>query len=92
MGVDGDPPESGTESLQLRVLGPMQVLRGGTEVDLGRPRGRLILALLVAEIDQVVSTDRLIEGVWGEEPPANDMHFSQPTSRTRRPCGRQNPT
>ncbi|RLE24833.1 MAG: hypothetical protein DRJ50_04095, partial [Actinobacteria bacterium] len=81
MGVDRDLRGVGTHSLELRVLGPMQVVRGGTEVDLGGPRGRLILALLVADVDQVVSTDRLIEGVWGDDPPntarkAAQVHIS----------------
>jgi DNA-binding SARP family transcriptional activator len=39
-------------------------------VALGGPKQRALLALLVLHANEVLSRDRLIEGVWGERPPA----------------------
>jgi len=54
---------------RVHVLGPLRVAHGGADIDLGAQRSRLILALLLANIDTVVSTDSLIDGIWGDEPP-----------------------
>jgi ABC-type branched-subunit amino acid transport system substrate-binding protein/DNA-binding SARP family transcriptional activator len=55
--------------VQFRVLGPLEVLDGGTALALGGPRQRLVLAYLILEANRVVSTDRLIDRIWGDEPP-----------------------
>lgn len=54
--------------MDVRVLGPMEVLLQGESIALGGPKQRALLALLVASAPRVVSRDLLIEGVWGEEP------------------------
>ncbi len=58
-----------TTDYDVDVLGPLTVLKGGTELDLGGPKQRLTLAVLIADIDHVVSTDGLIERIWGADPP-----------------------
>jgi DNA-binding SARP family transcriptional activator/WD40 repeat protein len=55
--------------MEFRVLGPLSVLVAGQPLSLGGPKQRLVLALLVLEANRVVSTDRLIDRVWGDEPP-----------------------
>ncbi|MEV0201736.1 BTAD domain-containing putative transcriptional regulator [Nonomuraea sp. NPDC050691] len=55
--------------LQLHILGPLQITLGGRPVDLGPARQRAVLARLVAEGGQVVSTDRFIEDLWQGQPP-----------------------
>ncbi|WP_235994764.1 AfsR/SARP family transcriptional regulator [Nonomuraea montanisoli] len=55
--------------LQLHILGPLQVTLGGRPVELGPARQRAVLARLVAEGGQVVSTDRFIEDLWQGQPP-----------------------
>lgn len=55
--------------MEFRVLGPLEVLDGGTALALGGPRQRLVLAYLILEANRVVSTDRLIDRIWGDEPP-----------------------
>ncbi|WP_210439395.1 AfsR/SARP family transcriptional regulator [Nocardioides xinjiangensis] len=57
----------------IEVLGPLQVRSGGTDgpggggaVDIGSPRHREVLAALVADAGRVVSTDTLLERVWGD--------------------------
>jgi predicted ATPase/DNA-binding SARP family transcriptional activator len=57
-------------SIDLRVLGPLQVVVDGIEVAVGGPRPRAVLATLLVHAGEAVSADRLIDQVWGEEPPA----------------------
>jgi DNA-binding SARP family transcriptional activator/class 3 adenylate cyclase/WD40 repeat protein len=58
-----------SEQVQLRVLGSFEVLVGGHVANLGGARQRLVLAGLVASRNAVVSHDRLVDIVWGDEPP-----------------------
>jgi DNA-binding SARP family transcriptional activator/Tfp pilus assembly protein PilF len=55
--------------VELRVLGQVDVLVDGTRVDLGHARQRYVLAVLVVEANQVVSTEQLVDRIWGEHPP-----------------------
>jgi ABC-type branched-subunit amino acid transport system substrate-binding protein/DNA-binding SARP family transcriptional activator len=55
--------------VEFRVLGPLEAIHGGTALALGGPRQRLVLAILILEANRVVPTDRLLERVWGDEPP-----------------------
>jgi DNA-binding SARP family transcriptional activator/streptogramin lyase len=52
-----------------RILGPLEVADGDREVVLGRGRQRSVLALLLLHANEVVSSDRLIEALWGDLPP-----------------------
>ena len=54
--------------VEIRVLGPLEVLSNGVDVRLGGRKQRTVLALLAAEVGNAVSVDALIDGVWGEEP------------------------
>jgi peptide/nickel transport system substrate-binding protein len=56
--------------VDVSVLGPLEVRVNGAAVALGGPKQRALLALLVLHANEVVSRDRLIEGVWGQRPPA----------------------
>jgi len=56
--------------VDIRILGPVEVVVDGESVALGGPRQRALLAVLVAAAPRVVSVERLIEGIWGEEPSA----------------------
>ena len=54
------------------MLGPLEVLADdGEALPLGGRRPRALLALLLFHANEVVSTDRLIDGIWGDEPPAS---------------------
>jgi hypothetical protein len=55
--------------VEFRILGPLEVLDGDRPVHLPRGRGRALLALLVLRAGEVVSTDQLIDWLWGERPP-----------------------
>lgn len=54
----------------FRLLGPFEVLRDGRTLDLGPHKQRAVLAALTIHANRVVSLDRLIDELWGEEPPA----------------------
>lgn len=57
----------------FRVLGPLEVTSGDDTVDrtvdLGGPKPRALLATLLVEPGAVVSVDRLVEAVWGDQQP-----------------------
>ena len=55
--------------VQFRLLGPLEAQDGERRVELGRPKQRVLLAVLLVHANQVVSLDRLIEELWGDEPP-----------------------
>lgn len=59
----------GTSSLEVRLLGPVQVVRAGREIAVGGPRQRAVLALLVLRAGQVVFAGQLVEEVWRGRPP-----------------------
>ncbi len=66
---DDGPGSGGAVPFEVRLLGPVQVLRSGGEVALGGPRPRAVLALLVLEAGRVVPAGRLIEEAWRGAPP-----------------------
>lgn len=61
---------STTASLVVRLLGPVRAWRNGAEVDLGTARRRAVFALLAMRANEAVSKDELVDGVWGDAPPA----------------------
>jgi DNA-binding SARP family transcriptional activator len=60
--------------MEFRILGPTEVVAGGRRVPLPSGRGRSLLALLALHAGEPVTADRLIDELWGEDPP--------PTART----------
>jgi DNA-binding SARP family transcriptional activator len=56
--------------MEVRLLGPLEVLDdAGQPVELRRQKQRALLAVLAMRAGQIVSTDRLLEDLWGEQPP-----------------------
>ena len=55
--------------MEFRVLGPLEVLDDGRLVDVGGAKQRAVLAVLLLQPNRVVSSDELIEAVWGGRPP-----------------------
>ena len=56
-------------AIDFRILGPLEVWREGGSLPLGGLKQRSLLALLLLQANQVVSTDRLVHELWGDEPP-----------------------
>ena len=57
------------EKLEFRILGPLEVRRAGGALALGGARQRSLLALLLLHRNEVVPRERLIDALWGENPP-----------------------
>jgi DNA-binding SARP family transcriptional activator len=64
--------------LRFEVLGPLRAWRGGTPLELGPVKRQAVLAALLLRQGAVVSHERLLDAVWGEEPPAGG-HKVPPT-------------
>ena len=60
--VKGEPVEFG-------ILGPLVVSRDGRKVEVGATKPRALLALLVLRREQVVTTETLVDEIWGDHPP-----------------------
>jgi two-component SAPR family response regulator len=55
--------------MEFRVLGPLEVVEDGRRVPLDRQRLRALLAFLLLHANEAISSDRLIDEVWGPEAP-----------------------
>lgn len=55
--------------MEFRVLGPLEVTKDGQALVVASARQRALLALLVINANRVLSADRIIDELWGEEPP-----------------------
>ena len=63
--------------LEIRLLGPFEVLAGGTPADVGGSKRRALLAMLALRHGRIVGVDDLVDALWGEELPAaprNALH------------------
>ncbi len=62
-----------TVEWDFRLLGPVSARFRGGAVNLGGPKARSLLALLLLNVERIVSTSALVEGLWGEEAPAGSV-------------------
>jgi DNA-binding SARP family transcriptional activator len=75
--------------IQYRVLGPLEVAVDGRPVELGPPRHRALLVLLLAQANYVVPATRLIDELWGDDPAASAGNIVQgAVSHLRKALGR----
>jgi DNA-binding SARP family transcriptional activator len=67
-------PEPGEARLEFGILGPLEVRCGGRQIELRRVKERTLLAMLLLQVNQVVSIDHLATGLWEDaeapRPPA----------------------
>ena len=63
--------------MEIRLLGLVEVRHDGGDVALGAAKQRAVLAMLALHANEPVSTDRLMEGLWGEAPPASAAKMVQ---------------
>jgi predicted ATPase/class 3 adenylate cyclase/DNA-binding winged helix-turn-helix (wHTH) protein len=74
--------------MDFRILGPLEALDGRQRVALGGSKRRAVLALLLLHANETLSTDRMIDELWGEHPPATAAKTLQVhISRLRKALG-----
>ncbi|HEY5172936.1 MAG TPA: BTAD domain-containing putative transcriptional regulator [Acidimicrobiia bacterium] len=80
--------ESLTGFVSLHVLGPVTGSVGACTVKITAPRQRALLAYLLINANETVSTSKLIDGIWGGSPPLHPESTLQiVVSRLRRALG-----
>jgi len=50
--------------MHIRLLGPLEVTRGGFPLALGGTKQRAVLAMLALRVYRMVSMDFLVDGLW----------------------------
>ena len=63
--------------MRWQILGPVAGVRGGAVLELGAPRQRAVLAVLLSRAGDAVPLSRIVEAVWGLDPPryaVNTVH------------------
>ena len=76
--------------LEFRVLGPLEALVDGLPARLGGPRQRALLAILLVHANEVVPVARLVDEVWGDDPPVTADNVLQTyVSQLRKVLGRE---
>ncbi|HEY5835759.1 AfsR/SARP family transcriptional regulator [Streptomyces sp.] len=74
--------------LECRALGEFSVLADGEVVDIGGPKQRLLLAVLLSRANATVRTDELVQALWHGRPPRTARKNLQAyVSRLRRIFG-----
>lgn len=56
--------------MEFLILGPLEVRSGSGAVHVGSSKQRALLGILLLHANETVSTTRLVDGLWGERPPA----------------------
>jgi DNA-binding SARP family transcriptional activator/Flp pilus assembly protein TadD len=75
--------------VRFAVLGPVRAWRDETELDLGQPQQRAVLAALLVREGAQVTLEELIDGMWGDEAPATSAQVIRSyISRLRLVLGR----
>jgi len=60
--------------MDFSVLGPLEVASGGEQVALAGAKQRAVLAVLLLRAGEVVPMERLVDEVWGDDPPPSAAH------------------
>ena len=55
--------------MEFRILGPLDIRDGDRTIPVGGGRQRRLLGLLILNANEAVSTDRIVEELWGERAP-----------------------
>jgi DNA-binding SARP family transcriptional activator len=84
------PPTERGARLEFGILGPLEARAGGEPVPLGGARQRAVLAVLLTHAGELVSADRLIDELWGDNPPGTAANVLQGyVSHLRKALGRE---
>ncbi|MFL5959048.1 MAG: BTAD domain-containing putative transcriptional regulator [Gaiellaceae bacterium] len=69
--------KGGSRAIEFRVLGSVEVVGDKGPLRLGAPKQRALLAFLLLNANTVVSRDRLVDALWGTEPPRSAVSSLQ---------------
>ena len=67
----------GSVRTRFAVLGPVRAWRGDTELPLGPPKQRALLALLLTEAGHPVAVHEIVDALWGQDPPDSAVNVVQ---------------
>jgi len=59
--------------IEFRVLGKIEAVSGGQSLRIDAPKQRSLLALLLIHAAEVLSSDFIIESLWGSDPPTGGV-------------------
>ena len=59
-----------TQALEIRLLGPFEVVAGGRPAEISGSKRHALLAFLALRRGRVASVDELIEALWGDQLPS----------------------
>lgn len=62
------------DDVEFRVLGALEVRLGDERLPLGGAKQRAVLAMLLLREGEVVPVERLVDEVWGDDPPPSAAH------------------
>jgi DNA-binding SARP family transcriptional activator len=65
------------DAVDFRVLGLLEVVHDGREIELRAAKHRMLVAALALHPNQVIPAERLIEFLWGGAPPASAANTLQ---------------
>ncbi len=59
--------------MDIRILGPLEVIDGDRRIEINAPKQRLLLAVLAFAGGRVISAERLLDELWGYEHPSGGV-------------------
>lgn len=65
----GDADAANKDTLEFRILGPLEIRSHHKIVPIGGQRRRVVLLMLLLEPGRIITVDRLIEAIWDGDPP-----------------------
>jgi DNA-binding SARP family transcriptional activator/sugar lactone lactonase YvrE len=65
------------QGVEFRILGPLEVGIDGVELRLAGGKQRALLSLLLLHANHVISTQRLLQDLWGDDPPDTAANMLQ---------------
>jgi DNA-binding SARP family transcriptional activator len=75
-------------AFEVRLLGSVEALADGHSLPLGGSKQRSVLAMLALNANATLSRDQLVDGLWGDDPPASAAkNIQRYVSRLRKALG-----
>src|SRR5947208_5218814 len=63
--------------MDFRILGPLEISHDGVVLEVPAAKAKALLAILLLNANEAVSTDRLIDELWGADPPDTALNTLQ---------------